>query len=378
MTKQKMYLRMITSSLLRRKSRMLIALLAVAIGATILFGLATIFVDIPQQMGQEFRSYGANIIFLPSSDEDSIDEETMQEIRDLVPDKAMVGMAPYIYENVRINELPFLAAGTDLEAVQKTSPYWYVSGEWPSEDSQVLVGKDLAETVGAKEGEEISIKIEGADEKMTEHKFTVAGILQTGGNEENYVFMSTEALTEAKGKSDGIDVIECSISQSQDELKKLADKVSEEMPGVTPRLVKRVTESEGTVLTKLQALVLLVTIVVLGLTMVCVATTMMAVVVERRKEIGLKKALGASNRSITRDFLGEGFFLGLFGGGLGIGLGYLFAQAVSMSVFSRPVFFHPVLIPITLGVAVGVTVLACLIPVRRATDVDPALVLKGE
>ena len=105
---------------------------------------------------------------------------------------------------------------------------------------------------------------------------------------------------------------------------------------------------------------------------------MMAVVVERRKEIGLKKALGASNSGITRDFLGEGFFLGLLGGGLGIGLGYLFARAVSMSVFSRPVFFHPVLIPITLGVAVGVTVLACLLPVRRATDVDPAVVLKGE
>ena len=378
MTKQKMYLRMITSSLLRRKSRMLIALLAVAIGATILFGLATIYVDIPQQMGQEFRSYGANIIFLPSSEEETLDDETAEEIRAMVPEKQIVGMAPYIYENIRINELPFIAAGTDLESVKKTSPYWYVTGEWPTDDTQVLAGKELADTIGAKEGEEISIKIEGADGNMSEHKFRISGILQTGGNEENYVFMSRPALTGIMGRSEGIDVIECSLALSQDELKALADRVSAEADGVTPRLVKRVTESEGTVLTKLQALVLLVTIVVLGLTMVCVATTMMAVVVERRKEIGLKKALGASNSGITRDFLGEGFFLGLIGGGLGIGLGYLFARAVSMSVFSRPVFFHPVLIPITLGIAVGVTVLACLLPVRRATDVDPAVVLKGE
>jgi len=378
MTKQKMYLRMITSSLLRRKSRMLIALLAVAIGATILFGLATIYVDIPQQMGQEFRSYGANIIFLPSSEDETLDDETADEIKAMVPEKQIVGMAPYIYENIRINELPFIAAGTDLESVQKTSPYWYVTGEWPTDDTQVLAGKELADTIGVKEGEEISIKIEGADGNMSEHKFRISGILQTGGNEEGYVFMSRTALTGIMGRSEGIDVIECSLALSQDELKALADRVSAEADGVTPRLVKRVTESEGTVLTKLQALVLLVTIVVLGLTMVCVATTMMAVVVERRKEIGLKKALGASNSGITRDFLGEGFFLGLIGGGLGIGLGYLFARAVSMSVFSRPVFFHPVLIPITLGIAVGVTVLACLLPVRRATDVDPAVVLKGE
>ena len=373
-----MYLRMITSSLLRRKSRMLIALLAVAIGATILFGLAMIYVDIPQQMGQEFRSYGANIIFLPSSEEEELENETMEKIRAMVPEKQVVGMAPYTYENIRINELPFMAAGTDIESVKTTSPYWYVSGEWPGDETQVLVGKELADTVGAKEGEEISIKIEGADGSMTEHKFRVSGILQTGGNEEDYVFLSREALSQIMGREAGIDVIECSFSLPQDELKALSDRVSAELEGVTPRLVKRVTESEGTVLTKLQALVLLVTIVVLGLTMVCVATTMMAVVVERRKEIGLKKALGASNSGITRDFLGEGFFLGLLGGGLGIGLGYLFARTVSMSVFSRPVFFHPVLIPITLGVAVGVTVLACLLPVRRATDVDPAVVLKGE
>jgi len=98
-----MYLRMITSSLLRRKSRMLIALLAVAIGATILFGLATIYVDIPQQMGQEFRSYGANIIFLPSSEDETLDDETADEIKAMVPEKQIVGMAPYIYENIRIN-----------------------------------------------------------------------------------------------------------------------------------------------------------------------------------------------------------------------------------------------------------------------------------
>ena len=150
----------------------------------------------------------------------------------------------------------------------------------------MLVGKDLADTVGAGEGSEISIKIETGNDMMEEFTFTVTGILQTGGNEEEYVFMSVADMERISGTKEGYDVFECSIRQSAQELKVLSDKIGAETPEVTPRLVKRVAESEGTVLTKLQALVLLVTIVVLGLTMVTVATTMMAVVVERRKEIG--------------------------------------------------------------------------------------------
>ena len=65
LTKRKMFLRMITASLLRRRSRMLIALLSIAVGATILSGLVTIYYDVPRQMGAQFRSYGANMILLP-------------------------------------------------------------------------------------------------------------------------------------------------------------------------------------------------------------------------------------------------------------------------------------------------------------------------
>ena len=57
---------MITSSLIRRASRLIIAVLAIAIGATILSGLVTIYYDIPEQLGREFRSYGANLIILPA------------------------------------------------------------------------------------------------------------------------------------------------------------------------------------------------------------------------------------------------------------------------------------------------------------------------
>ena len=150
------------------------------------------------------------------------------------------------------------------------------------------------------------------------------------------------------------------------------------MESVSAKLVKRVTASESSVLTKLQSLVFIVTAVVLILTMICVATTMTAVIAERRRELGLRKALGANNGSIVGQFLSEGLVLGGIGGILGSVLGYVFAEVVSVNVFSSSIMFQPLLIPVTIAASVIVTGAACLIPIRSAVEVDPALVLKGE
>ena len=63
---------------------------------------------------------------------------------------------------------------------------------------------------------------------------------------------------------------------------------------------------------------------------------------------------------------------------LGSLLGFLFAQAVSRNVFNSSITLMPWLVPVTILASVLVTGIACLIPIRSATQVDPALVLKGE
>jgi putative ABC transport system permease protein len=359
---------------------MFIALLAVAIGATILSGLVTVYYDIPRQMGQEFRSYGANLILVPSGEEGAFDDEVIEGAMRSVPPDDIVGVAPYRYETGKINEQPFLLAGTDLGEVKKTSPYWFVSGEWPEDDAEsaTLIGQEVADIIRLVPGDSFTLTgTDTAGENFT-GEFTVSGVVQTGGDEEGFIFLSSADLNGLMGDDGRVDVVECSISASQDELTDIAAGIGEDAPGVSPRLVKRVTESEGAVLTKLKALVWLVTAVVLLLTMITVATTMMAVVAERRREIGLRKALGASDRSIAREFLGEGALLGGCGGLLGSGLGFAFAQLVSMQVFGRPISFQPILIPATMLASVAITAVACLLPVRSATTVDPAIVLRGE
>lgn len=380
---------MITASLLRRRSRMIVTLLAIMVGATILSGLVTIYYDVPRQMGEQFRSYGANMIFLPSGDSAGITAADTKKAVNVINEKNIVGTAPYKYETVLINERPVIAAATNMSGAKATSPYWYVNGAWPEKNGQILVGKDIAETYGVSVGDEMKLAYAEEDEGVSnennnapqnknELAFTVTGVLDTGGSEENYIFISLEDMASLTEKNTSYDMVELSVSASQDELNDYANKINNSVGSLSARLVKRVTQSETTVLTKLQSLVLIVTIVVLLLTMICVATTMTAVVTERRKEIGLRKALGASNKSIIGGFMGEGMMLGGIGGLLGSVLGYFFAELVSRNVFNSSITFQPLLIPLTLVASVAVTAIACLLPVRSAADVDPALVLKGE
>ena len=383
MSKRKLFFRMIIASLLRRRSRMIVALLSIAIGATVLSGLITIYYDVPRQMGAEFRNYGANMI-LTAADEAFTSADVQQGIREIAAED-LVGYAPYRYENVRVHESPVVAAGTLFEGAKKTSPYWNVEGRYPEKNGEIMVGANVAESFRLKPDTPLTVsytpetelkKGETVDDEMMD--FQIVGILETGGSEEDYVYLSLDDLTALTKQEGTLDVCEVSVSGGADALSGYVDRINAAVPAVHARLVKRVTASETTVLTKLQALVLLVTIVVLALTMICVATTMTAVVAERRKEIGLRKAIGAPDSSIVKEFMGESMLLGMLGGILGSVLGYIFAQQVSLNVFSSAISFRPLLVPITILVSIAVTGVSSLLPIRSATDVDPALVLKGE
>lgn len=363
---------------------MVVALLAVMIGAAILSGLVTIYIDVPRQMGAQFRSYGANMIFT-AADETGFTIEDVENALSVFDSSELVGVAPYRYESVRINDRPVMAGGTDRAGAEAASPFWAVEGEWFENPGEILIGKGVAATYRLRVGDYVTVtwtpeeQTEGEELTADNMKdYRVAGILDTGGSEEEYIFMSREDLSELTTPETVLDVCELSVSATAEELTSYADAVEKIAPSINASLVKRVTQSETTVLAKLQALVLLVTIIVLALTMICVATTMTAVVTERRKEIGLRKALGASDRSIIREFMGEGLLLGGIGGIFGAILGFLFAQAVSVSVFNSSISFRFLLLPITILVSVLVTGIACLLPIRSATNIDPALVLKGE
>jgi len=385
-----MFWRMVISSILRRRSRVLIAILAVAIGATTLSGLVTIAVDVPAQMAREIRSYGANLVVTPAGDGVLTDEAVATSTAQ-VPASALVGSAAFDYETVTINDQPYVAGGADLGAVHAMNPYWFVDGEWPEASGQVLVGEQVASTIDVKAGDTITISQldASASSKAAAQAsalkvdprtvtLTVSGILKTGGNEDGYVYMSTSDMDALTGTSGTVSLAEYSITLEGEQLSAVADAMNAANPDIHAQTVRRLAQSDAGVLTMLRSLLIVITVIVLALTMIGVSTTMIAVVTERRNEIGLRKALGATARSITREFMGEGVMLGFIGGVLGAGAGYGLAVLISTSVFHRSISLHPVILLGTVACSILIAVLACLPPVRRALAVDPALVLRGE
>lgn len=376
--KSALYFRMLFSALSRRLSRMCIAVLAIAIGASVLLGMLSIYYDIPRQLGREMRSYGANMILVPSAQTGNMDLEEVEKALGLLPENKVIGATPYRYEAMRINRQPITAVGTGFAQAQKTRPYWQIEGIWPKAADEILIGTDIAQYTQLRPGAEVRISGQTKEEKRFGGKMKIAGIVRTGGPEDGYVFMDLAVLERFMETPDEVEVFELSIAAPAEELALFEEQIRQAVPEVTPRLVKRITRSETVVLSKLQALVYLVTIVMLFLTLICVGTTMMSMVMERRKEIGLKKAIGAENRSIVAEFLGEAIVLGLAGGITGSVLGWFFARQVSMSVFGRGISFEPLLVLVTLVVSLVVTIVACILPIRRAISIEPAIVLRGE
>lgn len=403
-----MFFKMLFSSLFRRRSRFLVAILAVAIGSTILSGLVTIYYDIPRQLGKEFRSYGANMVLLPKGEKEKLSKKDVEEAKKAIPKDKLVGMAPYRYQTTNVNEHPYVLAGTEIDQAKANSPFWYVEGKWipDGDENEVMIGKEIAQTMNLGVGDMITVtgpkygkmikstnitddsgavakKHEEAqsDEKTDDEyarQFKIGGIITTGGAEESFIFLDINVLSEMLEDQYRVDIVECSIEADREHLDAVAKDIESRLTDISARPVLRVTQSQDVVLKKLQALVYIVTVVVLILTMISVTTTMMAVVTERRREIGLKKALGALNSEIVKEFVSEGAMLGLLGGILGVILGFLFAQNVSLSVFGRAVAFQYYMIPVTIIVSMIVTAIACVIPVRGAVKIEPALVLRGE
>ena len=113
--KRKMFIKMVVSSLLRRRSRMIVALLAIIVGATTLSGLEMIYYDVPRQMSVQFRSYGANIIFVPGV-EDYISDEALNAGISFFPKEELEGYTVYRYESSSIHNMPVVLSGISFDS----------------------------------------------------------------------------------------------------------------------------------------------------------------------------------------------------------------------------------------------------------------------
>ena len=415
-----MFATMLFGAVFRRKSRALMAVVATLVGAATLFCLAAICIVVPQQMSDEMRTYGANIIVTPLAGEwkNGIDRAMVLHTNDMVLAKGAMRSATYRYENVRINAAPYVLAGVDVSAVKSLNKHWNVDGAWPS-SGNVMVGRDVASAMGLKIGSRIAIAYRAGDNSSDSHKpaqklegksqgnqtdnqadkssskklvegrvstdimdthgttFRVCGILDTGDAEDSMLYATNADLRALTGVKRGADVIAYSSSAPNVDavVRSINDMTSMR---VRAQQVTKVTAADTGIIAMLRSLFWIVSLVVLALMMVGVSTTISSIVQQRRNEIGLRKALGASAKSIGVEFTAESGLYGFIGGIAGTAVGYGFARLLASMVFSRDLSVNWWLVAFSIVFSVAASCVAALPPVLRASKIDPAIVLREE
>ena len=430
MTNRKMFFTMLWGAVFRRRSRAMMAVIASLVGAATLFCLASVCVAVPQQMNEEMRAYGANLIVTPASatgKSQGIDTATVRNVTALIGAGHSVKSAAYRYESVRINSAPYTIAGVDVKAVRALNRHWNVTGDWPG-SGNVMVGRDVADALGVKVGSRVTIGYRAADAsssasaksdsdestetaesstqgtqstqttqgeqttQATENgrvssdimdnngtEFRIAGIVDTGGNEDSIIYATTADVSKLAGHERGADVVEYSVNAMGDELNAIVNRINKNTnTAVKAQTVTKITSSDTRIIAMLQTLFWIVSLVVLVLTLIGVGTTISSIVSQRRNEIGLRKALGADSRAIGVEFYVESGIYGLIGGLLGTAIGYVLARVLCSTVFGRALGLNWLLCVGSLLLSVAIAVIASIPPVRRATRIDPAIVLREE
>jgi putative ABC transport system permease protein len=139
-----------------------------------------------------------------------------------------------------------------------------------------------------------------------------------------------------------------------------------------------VAEGEGTILTRVRALLWMVTLAALLAAALAVGASAAASVIERRTEIGLMKALGAGSGTVGFLLAAEQLVLAFVGGGIGYSLGMILARLVGQKIFGVAPAPSLLVLVAVLALAAGVTLLGSAIPLRRASRYEPAPILRGE
>jgi putative ABC transport system permease protein len=141
-----MLLRILGKSLLKRKSRVAIAIVAVMMGASITGALVTTSMNVKEKVGLEFRQYGANILLVPKTEsipvsigdvdygavteQRYLEESDLPKIKEISWAKNVLGYAPYLYSVVTVENQKTVLSGVWFDQIRKISPWWDLSGEW--------------------------------------------------------------------------------------------------------------------------------------------------------------------------------------------------------------------------------------------------------
>lgn len=426
-----MFWRIVKGALFRQKGKMALIAFTVALGASLATSMLNTMLGVGDKVNQELKTYGANINVLPKEASLLDDLYGMQEkegqvqkylkeselpnIKTIFWAYNIVDYTPYLNTWVSCNndskhtkmvgtwfnnhmDLP---TGESVDTgMIRLKNWWEVQGEWLSENDSdsVMLGKIFADRNGFKVGDEIQLK-----SNYLEKKLKVKGIFSSGSDEDAFIYATLKTAQEFAGVTGVVNKVEVSALTTPDnDLARKAAKnplsltikerevwyctayvsaicyqITEVMTDSVAKPIRQVAESEGDILNKTTLLMVLITVLTLIGSGFGISNLITASVMERSNEIGLQKAIGASNGRIISIILVEIILTAIFGTVIGYGVGLLLTQIIGLTVFGSAIAPTAMVVPIVAILIILVTILGSIPAIRYLLNLNPTEVLHG-
>jgi putative ABC transport system permease protein len=362
---------MIGASLMRRHGSAWLAVLAVAIGASVAAALLHVSADVEHKLTRELRALGPNLLIVPAaSARGSAEYLDAGEIRRRLDESQVNGaLLLYVSTHAQIDgrtiEVPVI--GAEMELVRALHPSWHIGAG----DARTLIGARLRAVLGDAATRGVRLENHGRTLELGE-----AATLDAGGPDDDAWWIPLADAQRLAGQPGTASLAEARVADAG--AAESARAALEREGGVRVLVLHALSETEAGLLARTRRLMALVTAAALVSAGLCAFGTLTDLALERRRDIALLKSLGASRSDIVRLFAAESLLIGALGGLGGWLLGTAFAEFIGRTVFHSTIALRPEVPFFVLALSIAVAAVASLGPIRLALSIEPAAALKGD
>ncbi len=380
-----------------------ISMLGITIGVMALIIAIALITGFQRDVQDKILGSTSHIMVLDISQEGLKDySQLISKIKNL---KEVKSATPVVYETVLLHgpsaNRGAVLKGVDFDAEKKYSSWIekLEEGSIPAADSKregILLGREIAASIGATTGQTVTVITEPSSLSPLGllprlKKFMVTGIFKTG----LFEFDSTTALIRLE-QAQRIFGLEDRISYINIRIEKIfqAPKIAKMIQSMIPPLayVETWMELNKSLFSalKLEKNIMFLTIALIVLVAALnIIATLILMVMEKTRDIGILMALGAASQNIRKIFFLQGAMIGVIGTAAGVVLGLSWcwlANAFQLikipediyQIPSVPFHIQPLDLFLIIGISLLITFLSTLFPSHRASKVDPITALKYE